>query len=241
MGESTPSRGHRPWLVLGLVACLLALRTLDIQGLLSRFLVWTEALGPAGPAALVLAYVVACVLLLPGSVLTLGAGAAFGFWQGLLAVSVGSTLGACAAFWCGRTLGRSWVEEKVRADPRLSALDRAVGREGWKIVFLTRLSPVFPFNLLNWFYGVTRVDFRQYALASWIGMLPGTMVYVLLGTLGRAGAEAATGRGDALQNGLRVVGLLATLAVTAYVTKVARAALDQAISIPTPDPERTPE
>jgi len=208
---------------------LLVGRSLDVAGGLRAFLAWTEGLGPLGPALLAGAYVLACVLLLPGSVLTLGAGAAFGFWQGLVAVSIGSTVGACAAFWLGRTIGRGWVEGKVQGDPRLRSLDRAVALEGRKIVFLTRLSPVFPFNLLNFFYGVTKVGFRDYALASWVGMLPGTAVYVLIGSLGRAGAEAATGQGDGLQTILRLVGLVATVAVTASVTRIARKALDEAI------------
>lgn len=231
-GAAPPSASSRRLIggVVALVALLVASRLLPVTAWLQAFLSWSEGLGPLGPVLLVGVYILACVLLLPGSVLTLGAGLAFGFWKGLVAVSIGSTLGACAAFWVGRTFGRAWVEGKVAADPKLAALDRAVGREGRKIVFLTRLSPVFPFNLLNFFYGVTRVDFADYALASWIGMLPGTAVYVLLGTLGRVGAEAATGQADSLRSALTVVGLVATVAVTAYVTKIARRALDEAIA-----------
>jgi uncharacterized membrane protein YdjX (TVP38/TMEM64 family) len=121
------------------------------------------------------------------------------------------------------------VESKVQADPRLRALDEAVGREGRKMVFLTRLSPVFPFNLLNYFYGITRVDFLDYALASWVGMLPGTAVFVGIGALGRGVAEAATGEAQPLKLGLYAVGLVATILVTAQVTSIARKALNQAI------------
>ena len=215
--------------VLVLVALLVASATLPVKEWLAAFLAWTESLGPAGPAALVGMYVLACVLLLPGSVLTLGAGAAFGFLPGFVAVSIGSTLGACAAFLVGRYFARDWVAAKVAGNPKLAAVDAAVGREGRKIVFLTRLSPVFPFNLLNFFYGVTQVSLADYALASWVGMMPGTAVYVLLGTTGRNLAASATGQASTLKTGLTVVGLVATIAVTAYVTKIARKALDEAI------------
>lgn len=226
-------------LVLGLL--LAGARLLPVTEWLQAFLDWSETLGPGAPVAFVGIYVLACVLLLPGVVLTLGAAGAFGFWKGMVAVSIGSTLGACAAFWVGRTFGRSWVEEKVRGDARLSALDQAVGREGRKIVFLTRLSPVFPFNLLNFFYGITRVDFLDYALASWVGMLPGTAVYVGIGALGRGVAEAATGQADSLRLGMGVVGLVATIVVTAYVTRIARRALDEAIEGPGPGAAGGPE
>lgn len=215
-----------------IVALLVASVTLPVKEWLTAFLEWTEALGPAGPAALVVMYVVACVLLLPGSVLTLGAGAAFGFLPGLIAVSIGSTLGACAAFMVGRYLARGWVAGKISGNPKLSAIDAAVGREGRKIVFLTRLSPVFPFNLLNFFYGVTKVGLADYALASWVGMLPGTAVYVLIGATGRNLAASATGQASPLKTALTVVGLVATISVTAYVTKIARRALDEAIGEP---------
>src|SRR5262249_61840093 len=123
----------------------------------------------------------ATVFAVPGSLITLGAGAAFGLIRGTLAVSAGSTLGAAAAFLLGRTLARGWVEHKVANKPRFRALDQAIGAEGFKIVLLLRLSPVFPFNVLNYALGLTRVSFRSYLVASWIGMLPGTVMYVYLG------------------------------------------------------------
>lgn len=136
------------------------------------------------------AYVLATVAFLPGSALTLGAGAAFGLWKGFALVSAGSTLGACAAFLVGRHLLRGWVSKKLAAVPAFAAVAGAVGAEGWKVVLLTRLSPVLPFNLLNYAYGLTTVGFWEYALASWIGMIPGTLLYVYLGA---AAGEAARG------------------------------------------------
>jgi uncharacterized membrane protein YdjX (TVP38/TMEM64 family) len=196
-----------------------------------RLLAWLQDLGPWGPVLLAALYIPATVLAVPGSLITLGAGAAFGLVRGTLAVSAGSTLGAAAAFLIGRTLARGWVEQKVAANPRFRALDQAIGAEGFKIVLLLRLSPVFPFNVLNYALGLTRVSFRNYLLASWIGMLPGTVMYVYLGAalgdLARV-AEGPTERNSA-QQVLFYGGLLATVIVTVFVTRVARKALAAAV------------
>lgn len=199
----------------------------DLQEGLRRALAWIDGLGLLGAAAFALLYVLACVLLIPGSVLTLGAGFLYGVVKGTVLISVASTLGATAAFLVGRYLARDWVAKKTAGNPRFAAIDEAVGREGWKIVGLTRLSPVFPFNLLNYAYGLTKVSLRHYFFASWIGMLPGTVLYVYLGSL--AGSLAALGTGSSERTPAQwagyAVGLLATVAVTVYVTRIARAAL----------------
>ena len=124
-------------------------------------------------------YVVACVFLLPGVGPDARGWFSFGVPIGLLSAWTGATLGACVAFLVGRTLARDWVARKVSENPKFAAVDEAVGREGFKIVLLLRLSPVFPFNFLNYALGLTRVSFRQYALASLIGMLPGGLMYRL--------------------------------------------------------------
>jgi uncharacterized membrane protein YdjX (TVP38/TMEM64 family) len=191
--------------------------------LLTNALNWVEQLGPMGPALFILIYIAACVLFIPGSALTLGAGAIFGVVRGSIIVSVGSTLGATAAFLVGRYIARDWIARKIEKNEKFAAIDQAVGAEGWKIVGLTRLSPVFPFSLLNYAYGLTKVSLRDYVLASWIGMMPGTVMYVYLGSLARLGVDAqqtTTG-----QTVLKIVGLLATVGVTVYVTKIARKAL----------------
>jgi len=215
----------------GLVVLLAVGRYFDIQGVLRGALEWIEELGPAGAAAFVGIYVVACVLFIPGSILTLGAGAVYGVVRGSLLVSVASTLGATAAFLAGRYLARDWVARRIEDNERFRAIDQAVGREGWKIVGLTRLSPVFPFNLLNYAYGLTRVSLRDYVLASWIGMIPGTVMYVYLGSLAGSLATLDAGGGgrSPLQWMLYVIGLAATVAVTVYVTRIARAALAQRV------------
>lgn len=189
-------------------------------------------LGPWAPVLFILVYVAACVLLIPGSALTLGAGALFGIIQGSVLVSIGATLGATAAFLIGRHLARNWIEQRLRRYPQFNAVQDAVAREGWKIVLLTRLSPAFPFSLLNYAFGLTRVSLRDYVLASWIGMLPGTVLYVYLGSVSGAVLEAAAGgprQTTRAEWWLAGVGLLAALAVTAYITRIARRALQQRI------------
>jgi uncharacterized membrane protein YdjX (TVP38/TMEM64 family) len=211
-------------------ALLVAAWALDARALLGRALDGIEALGPWAPALFVLLYVVATVLFLPGTILTLGAGAAFGVVRGVAVVWIAATLGATAAFLVGRYLARDWVAARIGRRASFRALDDAVAREGWKIVGLMRLSPVVPFNLLNYAFGATRVSLRDYVLASWVGMLPGTVLYVYLGSVAGRLATATLGpRGEpargAAEWGFYGLGLCATVAVTVYVTRLARAAL----------------
>lgn len=223
-----PSSGRRRLIVLMAAVAALVVATifLPVKDYLLAMLDWTSGLGVWGPAFVAAFYVAACVLLLPGSVLTLGAGFLFGVVTGTVTVSIGSTLGACAAFVVGRTLARGWIEQKVAARPKFAAIDRAVGVQGFKIVLLTRLSPIFPFNLLNYAYGLTKVKFWQYALASWVGMLPGTVMYVYLGSGLRSLTEAAAGQSNGpLQRILFFVGLGVTVVVVVLVTHLARKAL----------------
>jgi uncharacterized membrane protein YdjX (TVP38/TMEM64 family) len=191
-----------------------------------RFAQAVEGLGPWGPAAFVVGYVVAAVAFVPGSLLTLAAGAIFGLVRGTLYVLAGATLGAGAAFLVSRYVARSYVERKLAGNPRFAALDRAIGADGRRIVFLLRLSPVFPFNVLNYALGLTRVRFADFLVAS-AGMLPGTVLYVYYGKL--AGDLAALA-GDAPPRGASYwvvlgVGLAATVIVTTIVTRAARRSL----------------
>ncbi|MBI5015020.1 MAG: TVP38/TMEM64 family protein [Deltaproteobacteria bacterium] len=234
MSESTRPANRGPTIKLALVAVvavavLAAARYFRAQELLRSALAWIDSLGPWSAPLFIGLYIVACVILLPGSVLTLGAGVVFGVVKGSALVSVAATLGATAAFLVGRYLARGWVAKKIEGNEKFQAIDDAVAREGWKIVGLTRLSPVFPFNLLNYAYGLTRVSLRDYFFASWLGMLPGTVMYVYLGSL--AGSLATLGqpggRRTPAQWALYLIGLAATVAVTVYVTRIARAALDR--------------
>jgi uncharacterized membrane protein YdjX (TVP38/TMEM64 family) len=228
--NAAPTGFRWKWLLyLGAVIVLLAAaRYFNVQGLLKQALDWVGRLGPWGPAIFIAIYVAATVLLIPGSVLTLGAGAAFGLIRGTLIVSVASTLAATAAFLIGRYLARAAVARKIEGNEKFAAIDRAVAAEGWKVVFLTRLSPVFPFTLLNYAFGLTQVKLGHYVLASWIGMLPGTVMYVYLGSLANVGAgQRARTPAEWV---LYAVGLLATIGVTIFVTRIARKALSKTIA-----------
>ena len=199
--------------------------------LLRQALQWINGLGPAGALAFIALYVVATVAFLPGSILTLGAGAVFGIVAGTIYALAGATLGAIAAFLVGRYLARGWVAGKIKDNPKFLAIDRAVGQAGFRIVLLTRLSPAFPFNLLNYAFGITAVSLRDYALAS-VGMIPGALMYVYIGSLAGSLAtlgSASTPAHSELQWALRIVGLVATVAVTVYITRIARRALAERI------------
>jgi uncharacterized membrane protein YdjX (TVP38/TMEM64 family) len=227
-----PGRRYvKPVLVVAGVAAVVVLaRVLPVAGWLEAFNERVVALGPAGMVLFALVYAAATVLMVPGSLLTLAAGASFGLLPGFAAVLLGATLGASGAFLVSRHLARQRVEAWIARKPSFVAVDKAVAREGWKVVFLTRLSPLFPFNVQNYAYGLTRTSFWQYALASFFGMMPGTFLYVYVGTLGRSGLEAAAGGGGAerFRLALQVLGLLATLGVTILITRTAKRALREA-------------
>ena len=179
----------------------------------------------------IFAYILSAVFLIPASILTFGAGIIFDVIEGAVLVSIASVLGAITAFLIGRYLARGWVSQQIEKYPKFKAVDEAVGKEGWKIVGLTRLSPVFPFVILNYAFAITKVSFKDYAIASWIGMLPGTIMYVYIGSLiGNLATLGATEREKTpLEWVLYIVGLIATILVSVYVTKISRQALDSQI------------
>jgi uncharacterized membrane protein YdjX (TVP38/TMEM64 family) len=201
------------------------------QQWLLNALEWIDNLGTLGAIAFIVLYIIATVAFLPGSIVTLGGGVVFGVVLGSVYVLIGATIGATLAFLVGRYLARGWVAGKIAGNAKFRAIDEAVGREGLKIVLLTRLSPIFPFNLLNYAYGVTGVSLRDYVIGS-VGMIPGTIMYVyigsLAGNLATIGAQTPTANPIA-QWTIRIIGFIATVAVTLYVTKIARKALDNAV------------
>ncbi len=178
--------------------------------------------GMAAPLVYGLAYVVGVILFVPGAPITIGAGIAFGLGVGTLLVSLASTTGAALAFLLARYFLRKRVERWAEGHVRFAAVDRAVEAKGWKVVALTRLSPAFPFNVQNYLSGVTGVRFVEYVLASWVAMLPGTLLYVSLGATGVELASTASGTVGWGATALRVLGLLATAGVVVLVTAVAR-------------------
>lgn len=216
--------------ILGLAALVALGRRLGAY--VPQFAASVDALGWWGPVVFVLGYATATVAFIPGSLLTLAAGAIFGLIEGTVLVFLGATLGSALAFLVARYGARSAVERRLEKNPRFAAIDRAVAEEGLKIVFLLRLSPAFPYNLLNYALGLTRVGFRDYVLAS-IGMIPATFLYVYYGKA--LGSLAAVAGGAEIERGIGywtvlLVGLAATVAVTTYVTRIARRALDQEVS-----------
>ncbi len=223
----TGARGNRRIILALLVLALLAVLAWrfqlfgQLQALLRQVLDAIAALGFWGPVLFVLLYIVCCIALVPGAVLTLGAGAVFGLVKGSILVSIAATLGATAAMLVGRYLARDWVQRKLATHPTFNSIDQAVEREGWKIVFLTRLSPAFPFFIVNYLYGLTRVRLRDYVLATWIGIMPGSTLFVYIGSL--ASPDAAKNSTAAWI--FKGIGLVATVLVTVYLTKIARRAL----------------
>jgi uncharacterized membrane protein YdjX (TVP38/TMEM64 family) len=209
------------------ISCLFlavfAARYVDIRS----FLEYVRNIGFFGALIFAGVYVMATIAFIPGSLLTLGAGAIFGVVMGSLVVSAGSTFGAAAAFLIGRYFTRDWVSKKIAGNQKFKAIDDAVAADGFKMVMLIRLSPIFPFNLINYAFGLTKVRFKDYLLASWIGMMPGTVMYVYLGSV--AGDLTSLGAKHASKTPaewvIYGVGLLATIAVSVYVTRIARKAL----------------
>ena len=187
---------------------------------------WIESLGYIGGIAFIATYILSTIVFIPATILTLGAGVVFGVVWGSLYVFVGATLGAIAAFLIGRYLARDWIGKKIEGNQKFVAIDQAVAHSGFKIVLLARLSPLFPFNLLNYAFGITGVSFKEYALAS-IGMLPATVMYVYIGSIAgdvaRIGSEDQST--DAIKWGIRIIGFIATVAVTVYTTRLAQKAI----------------
>src|SRR5438105_14043827 len=187
-------------LIVILIALFLVMKFLPVQQWLRTFSDWVGQMGVTGIFIFIGVYVVATVLLAPGAILTIGAGFAFGLWKGFLAVSAGSTLGAVLAFLVARFIARQKIEAMAKENEKFQRIDRAIGEQGAKLVFLLRLSPVIPFNLSNYFYGLTGMKFWPYVLASWIGMMPGTFLYVYIGAAGKAAVSVAAG-GEAMRHG----------------------------------------
>lgn len=209
-------------------ALIAALVLLPLNRYLLSLVGWIHEAGALGVLGFALLYIVSVVLMLPGSILTAGAGFLYGPWWGLLLVSPVSVLAATLAFALGRSVARDWIADRVKDRPRFRAIDRSIGQGGVKIVALLRLSPVLPFNLLNYALGLTKVKSRDYVLASFVGMLPGTLLYVYLGSLVTSASQLAGGKlpsGGIWQQVLYWGGLVATVVATILITHLARRAL----------------
>lgn len=228
-------RIFRWFLIAACVAiAIVAINCCHLRELLTNTLMWVDNLGYWAPLAFILIYNLATVLFIPGAILTLGGGVIFGLVFGSLYVFIASTLGATSAFLIGRYWSRSWVLEQLEAHPKFKAIDKAVTREGFKIVFLTRLCPLLPFNLLNYAFGVMQLSLRDYFLGS-VGMIPGTIMYVYIGSL--AGDLASIGasemplspRADAINWAINIMSLIVAAIAIVYITRIASKALEENI------------
>jgi len=211
-------------LIIILAGLIVVFKTFPVKEWLvgeNGLITWIEQQGTLGYLIFIGVYILLTVLAGPAWLLTIAAGLVYGLLGGTILVSIGSILGATAAFLIGRYLARDAIARKVEQNAKFKSIDDAVGKRGFFIVFLTRLSPIFPFTLLNYAYGLTKVNLSKYFFASWIGMLPGTVMYVYIGSLGNAVTEGAT-TGKLI---LKIAGFVATAGVTIYITKVARKAL----------------
>ncbi|HWH78540.1 MAG TPA: VTT domain-containing protein, partial [Candidatus Binatus sp.] len=208
------------------VAAFVGYLFLPARTWLMQFESYVTSLGAVGPVLVILIYILCTVLLVPGSAITIGAGTLFGLPTGFIVVVLGANLGALCSFLLARSFLREKVSSWAATDPKFRSLDQAIGKQGFKMVLLTRLSPVFPFVLLNYFLGLTAVRTGAYALANLLGMLPATLLFVYIGAAAR---DAVAGRvdasGDFYQQIFKYVGLLATVAVVVIVTRIARKAL----------------
>ncbi len=222
--------GQRIWKGLAALAVIAALVAawwlLPLASWIETFRDWVAQQGIWGHIIFAVVYAVATVALAPGALLTVAAGVAFGL-QGFPTVVIGATAGAALAFLVGRYFARAWVERQIRKSRIFQAIDKAIEADGWKIVGLMRLSPLVPFNLQNYFFGVTKVGFWPYLITTFFGIMPGTLLYVWIGSLGAAAGIGSGDEAGLYKNIAYGVGLAATALVTIIVSRKARQKLKQ--------------
>lgn len=221
------------FVLLLIAAFVTALVTLPVEKVLKDFLVWIQDnLGPWGPVVLAISYIPLSILAVPASILTLGGGYLYGLPLGFVADSLGATFGATAAFLLGRTIGRPYVISKLKNYPKFQAVAIAIQRSGFKIVFLLRLVPLLPFNMLNYLLSVTPVGIWEYIIASWLGMMPITLAFVYVGTTLKNLTDVTQGWNEisASRWALIISGFIISGVLMVCVTKVAKASLEKALA-----------
>jgi uncharacterized membrane protein YdjX (TVP38/TMEM64 family) len=196
---------------------------MGLTEVLHRSMEWIEQSGWIGVVAFIVLYTLTCVFFLPGSVLTIGAGAVYGFWFSTALVTISSTVGAAVNFLTSRYVARSWMQERLSRSAKFRALDKAVSAEGWRMILISRMSPIIPHSLVSYAAGIIRISFWRFTLASFVGFLPQSAAYTYVGAvLGRAvRTSAGVSAHDPITWALYGLGLLATLAVTLLMTRVA--------------------
>jgi uncharacterized membrane protein YdjX (TVP38/TMEM64 family) len=208
---------------------ILLANTFPLTRWIGNFIQWVQAFGTSGVALYALFYVAGVVLFFPGIILTAGAGLLYGVLLGTLIVSPASVLGATLAFLIARYVARDWVSRKLEKYPNFTAIDRAIEKNGFKMILLLRLQPVVPFNLLNYALGLTRIRLRDYVMASWIGMFPATVLYVYLGSVLHSVSDLLQGHLGSGKWGaiLFWAGLAAAIVLVFYIGRIARKALQE--------------
>ena len=211
----------------------------------STWMLAIQAAGESGWLVFVVVYAVACLFFVPGSVLSFGAGAIYGFWGGLLLAIVGNGLSALLSLLITRYLLRGWATRFFARNPTMNDLGIAVEQDGWRIVCLTHLSPIMPFSLVNYAFGLTRIPARKFLPATLLGGLPASCVYVYLGTLvGNLASMSAMSeeaqRHHRMMWFLQGLGLMATIVLTVYITRRASQALNKRLPHQRHDPLRHP-
>jgi uncharacterized membrane protein YdjX (TVP38/TMEM64 family) len=221
------------WLVVVLmIAISIASYCLDFHHLLKPTWDWLDNSIAKNPLSFIILFNVLTLVGFPGSLLTLKSGYVFGVGWGTFYVLIAAMIGATLAFLFGRYLSREWIQQKVAGNIQFRAIDQAVTIEGWKIVLLVRLSPLFPFNLTNYAFGVSQISLKNYIIGS-IGILPGTFLYTYMGSLTNKLTTLNLDRSPTdmplqfAQWGIRIVGLVATIAIALYLNRIAKAALQK--------------
>ncbi|HLO85586.1 MAG TPA: TVP38/TMEM64 family protein [Nostocaceae cyanobacterium] len=217
-------------------ALIIAVKFFPFQENIRHTVLWIKSFGFLAPIIFIIIYNLATLLFIPGSILTIKGGFLFGVFWGSTYVFIAALIGAIGAFLIGRYLSRDWVYQLLEHHPKFKAIDQAVAKEGWKIVLLTRLSPIFPFNLLNYVFGITQVSLKDYVLGS-LGIIPGVITYVYIGSV--ASDISTLNTADLTVNPqmriwqwtLQGIGLITTILMTIYITKIAQKALAKSINL----------
>jgi uncharacterized membrane protein YdjX (TVP38/TMEM64 family) len=224
------------WLLVGLVTTLaIAVHHFNLSAVIHLGWLWFNALITKDPVIFIIFFNISTLFCMPASLLALSAGYAFGLGWGTVYVLISAIIGATLAFWMGRYLAQSWVQRKMQGNIQFRAIAQAVAQEGWKIVLLTRLSPIFPFNLTSYAFGATQISLKNYSLGS-LGLLPGTLLYTYMGSLTselttvNLSAPSTSLSIKMAQWGMRLVGLAATFILTFYMHRIAKKALHQRLA-----------
>jgi uncharacterized membrane protein YdjX (TVP38/TMEM64 family) len=211
--------------LLVIAAIVIAYHFLPIGAWLKAFQAYVKSLGALGYVVYIAVYAVCVVAFIPASILTLGAGAIFGFVGGTIVVVIGATMGATLAFLLARTVMRKRIEEMTRSNKKFKALDRAIASEGMKIVFLVRLAIVFPFTYINYAFGLTAIPLWRYVLATFLGIIPATAAFVFASN---AATKAATGETNSITKIVYIAGGVIAIIVSVLIGRIATRAIRRA-------------